>query len=111
MVQADLSWLTYFLPIVAFLIVFLAIYIVLKKTDFIDNQFLILLFAFLVSSVFVSAAGAVGFVTNVLPWFGILAISLVFILALTGFVGKDAEFMHKGIGIAVVVILGLVFLI
>lgn len=109
---ADLSSFTYFVPIAAFLIVFLVVFSVLFKIKHLgDNKWFLLFISFLIASVFIATAGAVRYIGTIVPWFAVLIVSLAFILAITGFVGKPSEFMNKGIGIAFVIAAALVFLL
>ncbi len=111
MAQADLSGLTYFLPIISFLIVFIISFAVLNKTKIIEHKWVQIFLSFLFSTLFISAAGAKDYVLNVIPWFAILLICLFLLLMLIGFVGKDLASWNKGIGITFVVILLAVFVI
>ena len=109
---ADVSAITYFAPIAAFLIVFIVIYAVLLKTKLLgDNKWIALFFALFVASIFISLAGARQYVQTIVPLFAILIVSLVFLLILIGIIGKPTESFHKGIGLAAVIIFTLVFLI
>ncbi|MFH1425135.1 MAG: hypothetical protein ABIG28_00180 [archaeon] len=108
----DLTAITYFAPIAVFLIVFVVIFAILFKTKLLgESKWLSLFISFLISTLFISAGGAITYIKTITPWFAVLIISLVFLLTLTGFVGKPSEFMNKGIGIVFVIILALVFLI
>lgn len=108
---ADLSFFGYFAPVAAFLIVFAVVFAVLFKLKILgENKWGMLLISFLVASVFISAAGLRDYVLTVTPWFAVLLISLVFILMLVGFIGKDADFMKKGIGIGVLIAALIIFL-
>ncbi len=108
---ADLSAITYFAPIAAFLIVFAFTFAILIKTKILgEHKIGTLLVALLIATLFVSAAGTIEYIQAIVPWFAALVVSLVFLLVITGLVGKPAEFMNKGIGIAFVIILSLVFL-
>jgi hypothetical protein len=112
MVQTDISAITFIAPIAVFLIVFIIVFAVLTKTKIIgENNWVVLFFSFLIATIFISVAGAKQFITTIVPWFVVLIVSLIFLLALIGFIGKPAEFMTKGVGIAFVIILALVFLI
>ncbi|MEK6850321.1 MAG: hypothetical protein AABX85_01975, partial [Nanoarchaeota archaeon] len=51
------------------------------------------------------------YVINISAWFVVFLISLFLLLILMGLVGKDMNFMHKGIGIAFVILLILMFII
>jgi hypothetical protein len=112
MAAADLSGISFFVPIAAFLIVFIVVFLVLKKTKLLGEHDWVLLFiSFLMAIIFVSVAGARQYIQTIVPWFAVLIISLVFLLLIVGFVGKPTEFLTKGIGIAFVIFLALVFLI
>ena len=108
----DLTPFAYFAPVVAFLIVFVVVYAVLAKIKVItDNYWVNLFISFLVATLFISVAGAREYVQAVTPWFAILIISIVFLGALIGFIGKPAEFLNKWVGIASVIILTIIFLV
>ena len=108
----DLTAITYFAPIAAFLIVFAVVFAILLKTKILGEHKLgLLIISFIIATLFISAAGAVTFIRTIIPWFAVLVITLVFLLMVTGLIGKPAEFMNKGIGVAFVIILGLVFLV
>ena len=108
----DVSGITYFAPLLAFLIVFIIIFALLNKTKLLGESLFVQLFvSFLIATVFVSGAGVRDYVLTVTPWFAVLVITLFFVLFIIGFVGKPAEFMHKGIGIAFVVALIIIFLV
>ena len=108
----DISAFAYLAPIAAFLIVFAFTYAMLLKTKILgEHKVGTLIVSFIIATLFVSAAGAIKFVQTIVPWFAVLIVSMVFLLLIVSFVGKEAEFMQKGIGIAFVVILSLVFLV
>jgi hypothetical protein len=109
----DISAITFFAPIAAFLLVFIVVFAVLYKLELVgENRWVQLFASFLVASIFVSFGGTKDYVLTVVPWVAVLILALFFILLLLGFVGgKDSDFMHKGIGITVVIILALVFLV
>lgn len=99
------------LPLLTFLVVFILTFAVLNKTKVIDNAFMQLLIAFLLSTIFITAAGAREYVEQIVPWFAVLLVCLFFIMAVMGFVGNDIDFMRKGIGGAFVAILIIAFVI
>jgi len=108
----DLTAITYFAPIAVFLIVFAFVFAILMKTKLLgEHKIGTLVISFIIATLFISAAGAVKYIQTITPWFAVLLVSLVFLLVITGFVGKPSESMNKGIGIAFVVVLALVFLI
>jgi len=109
---ADLSAITYFAPIAAFLIVFIVLFAVLTKTKLLgDNKWVVLFVSFLIASIFVSVAGARQYIQTIIPWFAVLIVSLFLILILVGFIGKPAAFLNKGVGVAFVILLAIAFLI
>lgn len=108
----DISGISYFAPILAFLVVFVIIFALLNKTKLIgENAFIQIFVSFLIGTIFVSAAGVRDYVLTITPWFGLLIISLFFVLFVIGFVGKPVEFMTKGIGIIFILLLIIVFLV
>ena len=109
---ADVSGITYFAPLLAFLIVFIILFALLKKTSLLgDETFIHLFISFIIATIFVSAAGVRNYVLTIVPWLAVLIIALFFILFLLSFVGKSTEFMHKGIGITFIILLAIVFLV
>lgn len=107
----DLSATTYFLPLLSFLLVFLISFVVLVKTDIVENKWVQLFVSFLLATLFISVGGARQYVENVTPWFVVLIVSLFFMLLLVGFVGKPLEKFPKGIGITFVVLLFILFIV
>lgn len=109
---ADLSGVEFFLPILSFLVVFIIVYAVLNKTKIIgEGKWGQLFVSFVFATIFISAAGARDYVLNIIPWFAVLIVSFVLILAVVAFIGKPVENMNKGLGVAFIVILILAFLI
>ena len=66
----DISGVTYFEPILAFLVVFVVLYAVLAKTKILgeDNKFVNIFASFLVATIFVAAAGVREYVLTITPW-------------------------------------------
>jgi hypothetical protein len=110
MATADVSAFVYFGPIFAFLLVFLVIFMVLKKSKMFENPFMELFFSFVVATIFVTAGSIRQLVLNVVPWFAVLIFALFLLMALFGFMGK-ADLMTKPVGITFAVILMLIFVI
>lgn len=111
MAQVDVSGISYFLPIVSFLLVFILVYAVLAKTKLLDNKWVNLFLSFLLATIFISAVGPREYIINIGAWFAVFFVSLLLIMLLLGLVGKDMNFMHKGIGVAFVILLILMFII
>jgi len=108
---ADVSVIAYFAPVWAFLAVFIIMFALLVKTGVLgDNKLLILFLSFVIASLFITAATVQQYVLTIIPWMAVLVISLFFILVLIGFVG-NAEWMHKGLGITVVIVAIIVFVV
>ncbi len=94
----DVSAVTYFAPIMAFLVVFLMSFAVLYKTKIAgESKWVILFLSFILSTLFVSAAGVRRYVEVITPWFGALLLSLFFLLLLIGFVGGKVEGAHNAL--------------
>jgi hypothetical protein len=112
MAQVDLSTISFFLPLISFLLVFIFSYAVLKKVDLLgDNPWVQLFISFLISSIFVAAAGSVSYIQNVVPWVAVLLVSMALIMMFTGFVGGDMVKMNKSIGTIFVGLLFVVFIV
>lgn len=111
--QADVSAITYFAPILAFLIVFAIIYMLLRKTKpFGEGHAWIDIFiSFAVATVFVTAGSVRQIVLDVTPWFALLIIAMFFMFVITGFLGKSADgIMGKRMGWIFVIFLMFIFL-
>ena len=111
MAVIDFTPFSQILPLLTFLVVFILVFAVLNRTKVIENAFMQLLIAFLLSTIFITAAGAREYVEAVTPWFAVLLVCLFFIMAIMGFIGKDVDFMKKGVGGAFVAILIIAFVI
>jgi hypothetical protein len=111
--EVDVSAITYFAPILAFLIVFVLMYALLNKTEIVGDSWFVQLFvSFVIASMFVAAASVRQYVLSIVPWFAVLIIALFFILMITGLIGGEAEKLAgKGLGIGFIVILMFVFLL
>ena len=111
MTQVDVSGISYFLPIISFLLVFILVYAVLAKTKLLDNKWVNLFISFLLATIFISAVGPREYIVNIGAWFAVFIVSLLLILLLLGLIGKDMNFIHKGIGVAFVIMLILMFVV
>lgn len=110
--MVDITGISYFGPILAFLIVLIIVFALLNKTKLLgDHLFVQLFVSFVVATIFVSAAGVRAFVLTVTPWFGMLVVSLFFILLLLAFVGDPVKNFTRGVGIGFVILMLLVFLV
>ena len=97
--EASVSAIGYFMPIFAFLLVFIVIYALLMKTKVLgDNQPVMLFISFILSSFFIVQASLVEFVKFTSAWFSVIIIAVFFLIALLGFLpGKEPfAFLGKG---------------
>lgn len=104
--MADISSVTYFAPIAAFLLVFLICALVFLRVKIVaENKWMAIFVSLLIAALFVSFGSVRRYVEVIVPWFAIFLISLFFILMITVFSGKVPEGFQKGIGI--IFVLGL----
>ncbi len=97
------------LPLVAFLISFLASFTIFSKTEILsDKKFLNILISFLIAAFFATEAIGLELTKVILPAFGILSVGVIFILAMAGFVEADKGF-YKSIGLGFVALIILTF--
>lgn len=95
----SVSAIGYFLPIFSFLLVFIVLYAILKKTKILGSSEPMMLFiSFILSSFFIMEASLVDFVRFNSAWIGVLAVMIFFLMALLAFLpGKEPlEFLTKG---------------
>jgi len=96
---ASLSALSWFVPIFAFLLVFIVVYALLSKTGVLGSSPWIMLFiSFILASFFIIQASLVEFIELSSAWFGVLVIGLFFLLVVLSFLpGKEPlSFLTKG---------------
>ena len=107
----DVSAITYFAPILSFLIVFVLMFALLAKTKILgEEKFIQLFVSFLIATIFVTAASVRQLVLDVIPWFAVFLVALFFILVLAGFVGKG-DLVGKKLGWFFIVLVIALFLI
>jgi hypothetical protein len=112
MATIDLSLIQTYMPIFAFLLVFTVVFAVLAKTKILgESKFVNLLLSFIVATFFVTVTSARDYVIKITPWFAVFLIALMFILVIAGFHGKLPEGLTKGLGIAAVIGLVILFLV
>jgi hypothetical protein len=110
--MADISALSYFVPVAVFLLVFIVLFAILHKVKILgDNKWVQLFVSLIIASLFITLAGTVEYVRTVVPWIAVLIVSLVFVLLITGIIGKPMEFMNKGIGITFFIVIILILII
>ena len=109
-IEASVSAIGYFVPIFAFLLVFIVVYALLKKTGVLGDDAAVLLFISLIlASFFIIQTSLVDFVRFSSAWFGVGVVMLFFLLVVLTFLpGKDPlAFLTKNNWFSLV-ILGLV---
>ncbi len=107
----DITGISYFLPIISFLVIFIVSFAVMVKAKFPENKFLQVFLSFLIAVIFISVAGARQYVENVVPWFAVVLVSFVLILLVLGISGKSLESWHGPMGKIFLVVLLAVFVI
>lgn len=97
--EASVSAVGYFMPIFAFLLVFIVVYALLFKTKILgDSQPIMLFISFILSSFFIVQTSLVEFVKITSAWFVVGVIIVFFLVVLLGFLPGKAplEFLSKG---------------
>lgn len=110
MATASLSAIGYFMPIFAFLLVFIVVYALLVKTKVLGESPAVMLFiSFILSSFFIVEASLVKFVQFSSAWFGAIVIGLFFLIVVLAFIpGIDiGKFFGKGNWFAWVLLVGM----
>ena len=98
MAVASLSAIGYFMPIFAFLLVFIVVYALLVKTKVLGESPAVMLFiSFILSSFFIVEASLVEFIQFSSAWFGTIVIGMFFLIVIIAFVPgiKIGEFFGK----------------
>jgi len=81
MVEASISAIGYFVPIFAFLLVFIVVYALLKKTEILGGSDAVMLFvSFILAAFFVVEASLVEFVKFSSAWFSVGIVGLFFLI-------------------------------
>ena len=95
---ASLSAFGFFVPIFAFLLVFIVVYALLVKTKVLGESHWIMIFiSFIISGFFIVELSLVDFVQFSSAWFGVLVIGLFFLLVILAFLPwkEPLEFLTK----------------
>lgn len=90
MVEIDLTGIGTFVPVFAFLLVFVVVYALLSKTKLLgENKFVHIFTSFVVAIIFLVSANAIEYVKIVTPWVAAFIVSLLFIGLVIGLMGKE----------------------
>lgn len=80
----------FFIPIFAFLFVFVVVYAMLKKTEVLgSSDFIMILISFILASFFILQASLVEFVRFTSAWFSVGIVALFFLLVTISFLPGD----------------------
>jgi hypothetical protein len=110
--MADVSFIGYFVPLLAYLLVAFVVGALLIKFELLGKgKWVAALVALVIASLFVSFGGSVKLISTLAPWFAVWVVCLFFILFLIAFVGEDADFIKKGVGVTFILSLIIVFLV
>ena len=92
----SLAALDYFLPILAFLVVFVVIYAILIKTGVLgENTFVALFISFVLSIFFVVEASLVDYVLFTSAWFMVIVFFIFLLFVILAFFPGKLEFLGK----------------
>ena len=107
----DISLISFFTPIIIFVLAFVIMYAILKKTPLLGKSNAInIIVSVIVALIFASVSGARDYIATIAPWFVILVVALFFILFLVSFSqGKFVEM--KWLAVVFIILLVIVFLI
>ena len=105
------SNISLFLPVFAFLLVFVVVYGLLSKSKVIgDNRLVHILASFAVAIIFLASTSALQYAKVATGWFAAFMISLLFIVLIVGLIhGKVEDVLHTGFAWFVIVALILIF--
>ncbi len=96
MVTASLSALNYFIPIVAFLLVFVIIYALLKKTEVLGGDNWVALFlSFIFATIFIVRVSLVDFIAFSSAWFAVFIVCTFMIMLLIAFTHGKIDVIQK----------------
>ncbi len=105
------SSVSFLAPLAAFIISFLASFAIFSKTETLSDKHIInIAISFLIAMFFTAGAESSQIISVLLPAFGILAVGLIFILALSGFVEAGEKF-NKNLGLGFVLTLIAAFIL
>lgn len=102
--------LNYFLPIFAFLLIFVVVYAVFAKTGILgDNSAVHLIISFILAVFFIVQVSLVDFIQFSSAWFAVFFVSLFLVMVLLAFTNKEGlDALMKNKGVAVGLLAGLV---
>jgi len=90
-----ISAIGYFLPIFAFLLVFIVVYAMLTNSELFESGFAKTLISFILASFFIVQTSLVNFVQFTSAWFSVVIIVLFFTIVIMAFLPGDAPNIFK----------------
>lgn len=111
---AQIGGITYFLPIFSFLLVFILVYAVIKKSKILENEAVAIFVSLILASFFIVNAKLVEFVKFNAAWFAVFLVCVVFILVFLAFVGDNylkTITENKGVALVIVGVLVVAFIL
>ena len=111
MAEVNVTAVSYFLPIISFLLVWILVYAVLAKTEVIKSQWLQIFSSLLVATLFITAVGARDYIKYVGAWMAMLIVSMIFLLMILGMFGRDLTKFTNGAGISFAIVALLIFIV
>lgn len=110
-VEANLSSIVFLRPLLAFALVFIVSFAVLRKSKILGEEpFIHVLVAFLMGTVFASFGGVRSFVLAVVPWFAFLFVVMFFIMLFAGLSGNNSNISGKGLTWTFTILFGIIIL-
>jgi hypothetical protein len=93
----DVSGIGFFLPIFSFLLVFIVVYAILKKTKVLtESEPVMLIMSFILASFFIMQVNLVDFVQFSSAWFTVGMVGLFFLMMIIAFLPGDASKIFEG---------------
>ncbi|MFH1501167.1 MAG: hypothetical protein ABIE22_04455 [archaeon] len=108
----DVSGLEFYMPIFAFLFVFVIMYALIAKTKILgDNKFVNLVVSFVIAVIFTLISSIRTYIETVIPWFAVLIVLAFFALLIVHFVHeKPGDILKPWFAWVFVALLVIIFL-
>lgn len=116
--EINISGISFFMPVITFLFIFILVYAILAKTKILgESKWVNLLIGFIVGIIFMSFSsinngGTTQYVNTIVPWAVVLLVCIFLILVLAGLGTKDlGKIMTSKFAWVIIIILIVIFLI
>lgn len=107
----ETSGISYFLPLISFLLVLVVSFVVMNKLKIPENKVFQVLIAFLLAALFVSVGGVRAYIENIVPWFAVVLIAFFLMLLIFALAGKSLEDWSSPVAKIFIVVLFVIFII